>query len=157
MRSARPRPGRDDAGFTLLELMVVVLVIAILVAVAIPSFLGARTRAQDNVAKAKVRNAIQVELIFHTDDQRFTDDVLELASVDTSLSYTQLLAALTSSSVVYVEVGDVLQPDDTVVVGAMSASGTCFWIRRTADLGGSRFASSGCGATPAPGDFGSDW
>jgi type IV pilus assembly protein PilA len=43
----RPRAtGRrsGEAGFTLIELMVVVLIVAILIAIAIPTFLGARSR-----------------------------------------------------------------------------------------------------------------
>src|SRR5680860_1415575 len=40
---------RED-GFTLIELMVVILIIAILIAVAIPTFLGFRERAQDRAA-----------------------------------------------------------------------------------------------------------
>ena len=47
----------DDEGFTLIELMVVVLIIAILIAIAIPTFLGARQRAQDRATQADLRNA----------------------------------------------------------------------------------------------------
>ncbi|MFM7616128.1 MAG: prepilin-type N-terminal cleavage/methylation domain-containing protein, partial [Actinomycetes bacterium] len=47
----------DEQGFTLIELMVVVLIIAILIAIAIPTFLGARQRAQDRAAQSSLRNA----------------------------------------------------------------------------------------------------
>ena len=50
--------GEREGGFTLIELMVVVLIIAILIAIAIPTFLGARTRAQNRAVQANLRNAL---------------------------------------------------------------------------------------------------
>ena len=55
---------RADDGFTLVELMVVVLVIAILLAIAIPTFLGVRERAQDRTIQANLTTAIKVESAF---------------------------------------------------------------------------------------------
>jgi type IV pilus assembly protein PilA len=54
----RKRLDRDDEGFTLIELMVVVLIIAILIAIAIPTFLGAQDRARDRSAQSDLRNAL---------------------------------------------------------------------------------------------------
>ncbi len=55
------RRNRDDDGFTLIELMVVVLIIAILIAIAIPTFLGARARAQDRAVQSNLRNGLPAE------------------------------------------------------------------------------------------------
>jgi type IV pilus assembly protein PilA len=64
----------DEEGFTLIELMVVVLIIAILIAIAIPTFLGARQRAQDRATQADLRNALTAQKTFYTDGEAFADN-----------------------------------------------------------------------------------
>jgi len=52
---SRPRSGsaqRLEGGFTILELLVVVAILAVVMAVAIPSFLYARSRTQEHAAQA---------------------------------------------------------------------------------------------------------
>src|SRR2546425_11049495 len=63
---------RDERGFTLIELMVVVLIIAILIAIAIPTFLGARKRAQDRGAQSNLRNGLTASKTFYTDNDTYT-------------------------------------------------------------------------------------
>src|SRR5688572_8272327 len=77
-----------DGGFTLIELMVVVLIIAILLAIAIPTFLGARERANDRAVQSNLRNAHTNELVYYTDHQLFTDDLDVLKEMDPSLGWT---------------------------------------------------------------------
>jgi type IV pilus assembly protein PilA len=50
--------GAAEAGFTLIELMVVLLIIAILLAIAIPTFLGVANSAGDRAAQSNLTNAL---------------------------------------------------------------------------------------------------
>jgi type IV pilus assembly protein PilA len=51
--------GTGDDGFTLIELMVVLLIMAILLAIAIPTFLGVKGGAQDRAAQSNLETALQ--------------------------------------------------------------------------------------------------
>lgn len=67
----RIREMKDQDGFTLIELMVVVLIIAILIAIAIPTFLGLRERAQNRSAQSDLRNGLTAAKAFYTDSDSY--------------------------------------------------------------------------------------
>ena len=58
----------DESGFTLVELLVVMLIIGILAAIAIPSFFNQRDKANDAQAKAAVRTAQTAMETYATDN-----------------------------------------------------------------------------------------
>src|SRR5690348_9077923 len=82
MLSLARRRRDDEQGFTLIELMVVVLIIAILIAIAIPTFLGARQRAQDRAAQSDLRNGLTAEKTVYTDNQSYSAVVATMKGIE---------------------------------------------------------------------------
>jgi type IV pilus assembly protein PilA len=97
----RKRFDRDDEGFTLIELMVVVLIIAILLAIAIPTFLGARERANHRAAQSTLRNALAAEKVYFTDNQVFTSAKTDMDAIEPNLQWTQGLTIATAGLVYF--------------------------------------------------------
>ena len=116
----------EEDGFTLIELMVVVLIIAILIAIAIPTFLGARARAQDRAAQSDLRNGLTAEKTVYTDLQIYVDDEVAMKDVESSLNWNDIdTSGLNVLNVVVSDsVGGVA--DDTVCMDMESKSGEVF-------------------------------
>lgn len=113
----------DDEGFTLIELMVVVLIIAILIAIAIPTFLGARRRAQDRQAQSNLRNGLTAEKTYYADKQEYTSDSTALGDIESNLNWGVSDAA--SRGLV---VQQVTASGQIVLLRSFSKSGTTFCI-----------------------------
>lgn len=131
----------SDGGFTLIELMVVVAIVAVLLGVAIPYFVGARQGAQDRAAQADLRNILLAEKMVWLEGGAYTDDLAVLRATRPG----SLVAADPSSGVF----ADRSNADDQIVcLVRASASGRVFSVWESAvagtHYGGTDLSSADC-------------
>jgi type IV pilus assembly protein PilA len=144
---------RDDKGFTLIELMVVVLIIAILIAIAIPTFLGMRRRAQDRAAQSDLRNGYTAAKAYFTDGETYDGFTAAVAlESEPSLAFVDGDPAVDTRQV------GIRDADGTTVrLLRFSQSGTVFCIQEVAGVPGYGSDEGGDVDTAAGACGGTEW
>ena len=123
----RQRPEGQE-GFSLIELMVVVLIIGALIVIAVPVFMGARQRAADRAVQTNLRTAIAAALTEWSETGSYTSFTLAVAeSIEPALHWKDSGGPGTGQVLIRVASG----PDLLLVT--KSSSGTYFCLRQRVD------------------------
>lgn len=139
----RKRMASEESGFTLVELLVVMLILGLLAAIAIPSFFNQRDKARDADAKSAARTAQTAMETFATDN----NGVYTGAKADGTAGSLQTIEETLTDATISLPVA---ATDDGYTVRATSETGNTFDIRRnpggTTDLECLTVGEAGCPA-----------
>jgi type IV pilus assembly protein PilA len=91
--------GSTEQGFTVIELLVVLIIVSLLLAIAVPSYLGFRERAANNTAKANLRAAVPAAESYYAAKGTYVGmDEQALEAIDSGVSSTLKVTAATATS-----------------------------------------------------------
>lgn len=151
-RKGRTRPDRGERGFSIVELMVVVLILGVLIAAAVPTFLGATQPAADRRAQSILHEALLAGRALEGDRDTYVGiGPAELARAEHSLRFLDAPAdAAAVRNEVSVRAG-IIAGEDALIAATRSASGRCFVLvdRSDAPTAFGEIAGARCAAIDA--------
>ncbi|MGB7053117.1 MAG: prepilin-type N-terminal cleavage/methylation domain-containing protein [Acidimicrobiales bacterium] len=124
----------EDAGFTLIELMVVLLILAILLAIAIPTFLGVTKSANDRAVQSNLNTAItNAKSYFETNQQSYGTAaamVTAMATQEPSLQWTTGNSTSQSQISVFVDAttGNTADGSGVILAGLSKNNANCWYV-----------------------------
>lgn len=148
LRRVREERAAGDSGFTLIEMLVVVVIIGILAGISIPLYLNYRKGAENKSAESDVRGAIAAIEQFYVDNGNvYPDSQVGVASTNMVLN---LAGGGATTQTVTVSPGNQLQYENngaTYVVCGFNSSGGQMYVYDS--VGGKPVAKSGAATLQA--------
>jgi prepilin-type N-terminal cleavage/methylation domain-containing protein len=92
------RHGAAEDGFTLVELLVVMVIIGLLATLGMSSFLSQRSKAQDAEAKQVMRTASHALIVYHMDHDTYDAQRADLEAIEPTLRSARNLVVTGSTS-----------------------------------------------------------
>jgi type IV pilus assembly protein PilA len=121
-----------ETGLSLVELMVVLLIVAVLLAIAIPTFLGATGTANDRAAQSDLSNGLtEASAAYQANNQSYSGISAALVSSAPEFSWVSPRRRLhRGSTQIGVYSVDVAASGDAqgVILADLSKTGTCWWV-----------------------------
>ncbi|MDZ7838187.1 MAG: prepilin-type N-terminal cleavage/methylation domain-containing protein [Actinomycetota bacterium] len=74
---------QDERGFTLVELLIVVIILAVLSGIAVPSYMALRNRARESATETEMKNIATALELYQADNEEYPDSatIAELAMI----------------------------------------------------------------------------